>query len=150
MRYCPTKSNAYGNGILAPLLLSFSSVSPSYIFQSFVIKEMWKLLQRINKNLIIAIPMLMVSGFAAGLSMDAAPLKKLIIPFTFLMVYPMMVTLKIKKCFEGGDSKAQILTQLINFGVIPFVALAWASSFLKTSLTWPWDYCWPAWCPPAA
>jgi len=92
---------------------------------------MWKLLQRINKNLIIAIPMLMVSGFAAGLFMDAAPLKQLIVPLTFLMVYPMMVTLKIKKVFEGGDTKAQILTQMINFGIIPFVAFGLGIIFFK-------------------
>lgn len=92
---------------------------------------MWKLLQTINKNLIIAIPVLMVSGFTAGIFINAAPLKQLIIPFTFLMVYPMMVTLKIKKVIEGGDTKAQILTQLINFGVIPFIAFALGGLFFK-------------------
>ena len=83
---------------------------------------MWQSLQTINKNLIVAIPILMVSGFAAGLYIEAAPLKQLIVPFTFLMVYPMMVTLKIKKVFESGDTKAQLLTQILNFGVIPFIA----------------------------
>ena len=92
---------------------------------------MWKRLQAINKNLIIAIPILMVTGFGAGLFMDATPLKQLIVPFTFLMVYPMMVTLKIKKVFEGGDAKAQILTQLINFGIVPFVAFGLGILFFK-------------------
>jgi len=92
---------------------------------------MWKLLQTINKNLIVAIPILMVLGFVAGLSMEAAPLKQWIVPFTFLMVYPMMVTLKIKKVFEGGDAKAQLLTQLINFGIIPFVAFGLGLLFFK-------------------
>lgn len=76
---------------------------------------MWKTLQNINKNLIVAIPVLMVAGFLAGMFMNAAPLKQLIVPFTFLMVYPMMVTLKIKKVIEGGDTKAQILAQVINW-----------------------------------
>ena len=92
---------------------------------------MWKLLQTINKNLIIAIPALMLSGFATGLFINAAPLKQLIVPFTFLMVYPMMVTLKIKKVFEGGDSKAQVLTQLINFGLIPFIAFGLGRLFFR-------------------
>ena len=92
---------------------------------------MWKLLQTINKNLIIAIPALMLSGFATGLIINAAPLKQLIVPFTFLMVYPMMVTLKIKKVFEGGDSKAQVLTQLINFGLIPFIAFGLGRLFFR-------------------
>lgn len=92
---------------------------------------MWKLLQTINKNLIVAIPILMVMGFTAGIFMNAAPLKQLIVPFTFLMVYPMMVTLKIKKVIEGGDTKAQLLTQLINFGVIPFIAFGLGILFFK-------------------
>jgi ACR3 family arsenite efflux pump ArsB len=92
---------------------------------------MWKLLQGINKRLIIAIPLLMVLGFVTGLYLDAAPLKQLIIPLTFLMVYPMMVTLKIRKVIEGGDGKAQLLTQLINFGLIPFVAFGLGKIFFK-------------------
>ena len=86
---------------------------------------MWKALTRINKNLVAAIPLMMMAGFAFGLAFDAAFLKSLIAPFTFLMVYPMMVSLKIRKVFEGGDAKTQMLTQIINFGVVPFVAL-WA------------------------
>ncbi|GAB6906062.1 hypothetical protein JCM12296A_18970 [Desulfosarcina cetonica] len=92
---------------------------------------MWKYLQKINKNLIMAIPVMMLSGFVAGMLMNAAPLKQLIVPFTFLMVYPMMVTLKIKKVIEGGDTKAQILTQLINFGLIPFIAFGLGTIFFK-------------------
>jgi ACR3 family arsenite efflux pump ArsB len=83
---------------------------------------MWKILGLLNKRLIVAIPIMMVVGFAYGVIFDAVWLKGLIVPFTFLMVYPMMVTLKIRKVFEGGDGKAQLLTQLINFAVIPFVA----------------------------
>lgn len=85
---------------------------------------MWKLLGTLNKKLIWAIPAMMLAGFAFGLITDAAFLKALILPFTFLMVYPMMVTLKLKQVLEGGDIKAQLLTQIINFAVIPFVAFA--------------------------
>lgn len=83
---------------------------------------MWNALSVLTKNLIIAIPVMMVAGFAYGLTSPAAWLKALIIPLTFLMVYPMMVTLKLKKVLEGGDTKAQLLAQLINFGIIPFIA----------------------------
>ena len=92
---------------------------------------MWKILQKINKNLITAIPIMMVSGFVTGMLINAAPLKQLIVPFTFLMVYPMMVTLKIKKVIEGGDTKAQVLTQLINFGLVPFIAYGLGILFFK-------------------
>lgn len=93
---------------------------------------MWTLLQKINKKLIIAIPTMMVLGFLLGLVIDPKPLKHLIVPFTFLMVYPMMVTLKIKKVFEGGDVKAQLLTQAINFGVVPFLAFGLGSLFFSS------------------
>jgi ACR3 family arsenite efflux pump ArsB len=83
---------------------------------------MWKLLILISKNLVLAIPAVMVSGFAFGLMVDTVWLKSLIIPFTFLMVYPMMVTLKIREVFTGGDVRAQVITQLVNFAVVPFLA----------------------------
>ncbi len=83
---------------------------------------MWTFFGKINKNLIIAIPIMLVAGFIFGVIVKAGFLKSLILPFTFLMVYPMMVTLKIKQVLEGGDGKAQLYTQLINFAIIPFVA----------------------------
>lgn len=92
---------------------------------------MWNILSRINKNLIIAIPVMMLLGFLYGIIFPAAFLKSLIVPFTFLMVYPMMVTLKIKKVFEGGDFKAQIITQAINFGIVPFAAFGLGMLFFK-------------------
>ncbi|MDM8522142.1 universal stress protein [Desulfococcaceae bacterium HSG8] len=92
---------------------------------------MWRYLTLINKNLIIAIPVMMILGFIFGITFQAGFLKSLIIPFTFLMVYPMMVTLKIKKVFEGGDMKAQVLTQCINFGVVPFIAFGLGILFFK-------------------
>jgi len=83
---------------------------------------MWKFLGLLNKRLIVAIPVMLAAGFLFGLWSEASWLKGLIVPFTFLMVYPMMVTLKLRQMFEGGDGKAQLLTQLVNFAVIPFVA----------------------------
>lgn len=83
---------------------------------------MLRLLTLLNKNLILAIPVVMVLGFGFGLAFPGTWLKALIIPLTFLMVYPMMVTLKLDKVLEGGDAKAQLMAQVINFGIIPFVA----------------------------
>lgn len=86
---------------------------------------MWKVLKKINKNLIVAIPVVMVFGFVFGASVNTSlvgQLKLLIIPLTFLMVYPMMVTLNIAHLKQGMDVKLQSMAQLINFGVIPFVA----------------------------
>ncbi len=94
---------------------------------------MWKFLGKITKNLTIAIPIIMVSGFVFGIIFNAGFLKGLIIPFTFLMVYPMMVNLNFQKVLEGGDTKAQILTQLINFGIVPFLAYFLGLIFFKDS-----------------
>jgi ACR3 family arsenite efflux pump ArsB len=94
---------------------------------------MWKFLIKINKNLIYAIPILMVAGFFFGASGPAGivkSLKQLIMPLTFLMVYPMMVTLNIKHLQQGiKNVKLQLLTQIINFGVIPFVAFGLGKVF---------------------
>ena len=61
---------------------------------------MLKLLSLISKNFIIAIPITLLLGFAFGLVAPTAWLKNLIIPLTFLMVYPMMVSLKLAKVLE--------------------------------------------------
>lgn len=92
---------------------------------------MWTLLKAINKNLIYAIPVMMIMGFVYGIYFQTAFLKDLIIPFTILMVYPMMVNLKLKKVFEGGDTKAQLITQIVNFGVVPFLAYGIGLLFFK-------------------
>ncbi len=76
----------------------------------------------IQKNLALVIPVVMVAGLLFGIKVNASFLKNAIIPLTFLMVYPMMVNLPIKKIFEGGDTGVQVVTQILNFGVTPFVA----------------------------
>lgn len=83
---------------------------------------MWQTVQRITKHLVVAIPIIMAVGFVYGMIAPTQWLKQLIVPFTFLMVYPMMVTLRVRAIFEGGDKKAQFLAQALNFGVIPFLA----------------------------
>ena len=71
----------------------------------------------------------MVLGFGFGLLLPVGWLRLLIVPLTFLMVYPMMVSLKLGKVLEGGDSKAQLLAQLINFAIIPFLAFVLGRQF---------------------
>ena len=93
---------------------------------------MWKLLITLNKNLFIAIPVMLLFGFACGVLFEPASLKHAIVPLTFLMVYPMMVTLKLRKVFQSGDGKAQWLAQAINFGIIPFAVLFIGRLFFPT------------------
>ncbi len=87
---------------------------------------MWKLFVKINKNLVIAIPVMMVFGLVCGMFLDqelAWQVKKMIVPLTFLMVYPMMVTLNIRHLRQGLQPTIQLAAIGINFGLIPFVAL---------------------------
>lgn len=86
---------------------------------------MWKILSKINKNLVYAIPALMIAGLIFGNFLNqslVASIKQLIIPLTFLMVYPMMVTLNIKHLQKGLKPKIQGSAIFINFAIIPFVA----------------------------
>ncbi|MHB1373729.1 MAG: arsenic resistance protein [Thauera sp.] len=96
---------------------------------------MLAILTKINKNLVLAIPVAMVLGFGFGLAAPVGWLKALIVPLTFLMVYPMMVNLKLQKVLEGGDMRAQALAQAINFAVIPFVAFGLGKLFFADQ---PW------------
>jgi len=86
---------------------------------------MWKILIGINKKLVYAIPALMLAGLVFGNIVDQSfikQLKSLIVPLTFLMVFPMMVTLNIKHLKQGLQPKIQGSAIFINFAVIPFVA----------------------------
>ena len=82
------------------------------------------LLSRMTRNLTLAIPVAMLLGLGYGLIAPTDWLRTLVVPLTLLMVYPMMVNLKLRTLFVGGDGKAQVLAQTINFAVIPFVAFA--------------------------
>lgn len=79
-------------------------------------------LAALTRNLTLAIPVTMLIGLTFGLMAPVAWLKSLIVPLTLLMVYPMMVTLNLRQLLEGGDTRTQVLAQIINFAIIPFVA----------------------------
>jgi ACR3 family arsenite efflux pump ArsB/CBS domain-containing protein len=83
-----------------------------------------KKLSWLQKNLIFSIPLTMILALFYGYFSEVSYLKNLIIPLTFLMVLPMMITLPIRKVFEGGDMKVQFVTQFLNFAITPFIAFA--------------------------
>lgn len=91
-----------------------------------------KVLQLIQKNLVYVIPLSMILGLiGGGFLFDAKPLKQLIIPITFFMVYPMMATLNVKSIFHVKDLKLQVTTQIINFILIPIVVLVLGKIFFS-------------------
>lgn len=85
---------------------------------------MWRALAFLQKHLVWSIPVAMIMGLLYGMVVDPTPLRNLIMPLTFLMVYPMMVTLNLKEVVAGGDLRLQVVTQVLNFGVIPFLGFA--------------------------
>jgi ACR3 family arsenite efflux pump ArsB len=84
--------------------------------------SMFRFLTLIKKNLIISILIAMVVGLIIGYYFDVSWFRSLILPLTFMLVYPMMVTLKLESIVEKWNVKLQIVTQIINFIVFPFIA----------------------------
>lgn len=88
-------------------------------------------LKFLQKHLVYVIPVSMICGLlGGGFLFNATPLKQLIIPITFIMVYPMMVTLNINSIFKGQDLKLQLTTQFINFIVVPIIVFSIGKMFL--------------------
>ncbi len=83
-----------------------------------------QLIRKVTQNLTLAIPVAMLLGLVFGLLLPTEGLRLLIVPLTFLMVYPMMVGLKLGQLVQRGDGRLQLTAQVLNFAVIPFVAFA--------------------------
>ncbi len=83
---------------------------------------MWKVISFLQKHLVWSIPTVMILGLVAGSLFNLSFLKSAVMPLTFLMVYPMMVNLQFEKIFSTESVKSQVVTQIINFAVIPFIA----------------------------
>lgn len=92
---------------------------------------MFKFLTLIKKNLIISILISMILGIVTGYYLDVSWLKNLILPLTFMLVYPMMVTLNLGSLKQKANVKLQIITQLINFIVFPLIAYLLGMLFFK-------------------
>jgi len=66
----------------------------------------------------------MLAGLLFGWVADPAFLRGAILPLTFLMVYPMMVTMNVKELLKPGGGKLQGTTLLINFVLMPAIGYA--------------------------
>ncbi len=81
-----------------------------------------KYISWLSKNLSLSIPIFLLLGLFAGLTLPTQNLSLLIAPLTILMVYPMMVGVKPKQLLIGGDNAVQLWAIAVNFLIIPFVA----------------------------
>ena len=91
---------------------------------------MRRLLSWVQQNLTWSIPVAMLAGLLFGYGVNAGFLKSLILPLTFLTVYPMMVTMNIKELFKAGGTKVQITALLMNFILIPALGYGLGLLFL--------------------
>lgn len=96
---------------------------------------MWSALQWIQKNLSLSIPAAMLAGLGFGAVAETAWLKAAILPLTFLMVYPMMVSLNMAELRHLQGWKTQGLALLVNFGLIPALGYALGLVFFPAQ---PW------------
>ncbi|MBU4518519.1 MAG: bile acid:sodium symporter [Gammaproteobacteria bacterium] len=82
---------------------------------------MWKVLNWAQKNLVWSIPIAMVAGLLFGQVADPAFLRWGILPLTFLMVYPMMVTMNVRDLLKPGGNRLQGTTLAVNFILMPAI-----------------------------
>ena len=95
--------------------------------------KIWSFIEFLQKKLAWSVLSFMLLGVLYGTFFNATPLKGLIIPLTFLMVYPVMVTLKMNELLERGGEKANVIALVLNFGIMPFIAFGIGKVFFADS-----------------
>ena len=85
---------------------------------------MWNVLNWLQKNLVWSIPLAMLAGLLFGQATEPGFLRLSILPLTFLMVYPMMVTMNFKELFTPGGARLHWVAQGINFVLVPAIGYA--------------------------
>lgn len=91
----------------------------------------WNILKWIKKNLIISILIAMSLGVLIGANIDLSFLSVTILPLTFVLVYPMMVTLNLGSIFGKMNVKLQVTTQIINFIIFPLITFGLGLLFFR-------------------
>ncbi len=91
-------------------------------------------LKWIKKRLVLSIILGMILGLMIGQLFDVDPLRSAVSVLSFLMVYPMMVTLDFNSLFQKGNIRLQLTTQLINFIVLPLMAYAFGLIFFSDAI----------------
>ena len=95
---------------------------------------MFKALNYLNKNLVYAVPLTMLIALLFGYFFDAQFLNQFVIGLTFLIVYPIMVNLNFNELVSRGNLKLHVITQLINFIVIPLIGFVIGNMFFSDSI----------------
>ncbi|KAF1084300.1 Sodium Bile acid symporter family protein [Sporotomaculum syntrophicum] len=83
-----------------------------------------------SKNISSAILTALISGFLVGLWIDTTPLKQLLPPIIFMMIYPTMIGFKIQEILSISNGKLLATVMLLNFLLIPVFAYLLGTQFL--------------------
>ena len=90
-----------------------------------------KLLKFVKNHLIGTIFVSITLGIIVGYNFEVDWLKGLILPLTFALVYPMLVTLDFNSFKQKSNYKLQITTQILNFVIFPVLAYGIGYIFFK-------------------
>jgi arsenite transporter len=90
---------------------------------------MWQTINWLQKNLAWSIPGAMLLGLLFGLGTQADFLRLAILPLTFLMVYPMMVTTRVADIMKPGGHRLQGTALAINFVLLPALGFGLGALF---------------------
>ncbi|MHC4071096.1 MAG: arsenic resistance protein [Planctomycetota bacterium] len=94
-------------------------------------KYLWRLSLFLKRQLLFVIPLTVILAIVAGYAWDLIALKQLTIPFTILIVYPMMIGLPLRSVVTLTDTKVLLVTQIVNFAIIPFIGYGVSLLFFR-------------------
>ncbi|HWI54728.1 MAG TPA: bile acid:sodium symporter [Desulfobacteria bacterium] len=83
-----------------------------------------------SQNIARMIPLILISGFIAGLFVDTSGLKQYILPVTVLMIYPTMIGFKTREIVSFSHGKLLLTAVILNFLIVPGVAWLLGTGFL--------------------
>ncbi len=90
-----------------------------------------KYLNFIKKNLIYILPFIIWLWIIYGNYFETSFLKKFVLLFTFIMIYPQMVNLNFKQLFEKPNIKLKLASLWVNFILIPLLAFMLSKIFFS-------------------
>ena len=84
-----------------------------------------------SRNFLLSVLIVLVSGFIAGLIIDTSVLKKYILLVSIIVIYPAMVGYKIQEILKLSNSRLIVISILLNFIFIPFLAYILGGVFFR-------------------
>ena len=83
------------------------------------------------RDMTLTIPVSLTLGMLGGYFFDTTSLKTLVLPVTFMMIYPNMIGFELGELARLSDKKVILAATFINFAVLPLVAYVLGHGFLS-------------------